>query len=167
VLLSSAPFTPLTAADQKLPIPVWVYHTLFSSDFPYWIIRKIAPRALGAIFDVSPVLRAGLTPDEIHFVSQIVDGFQPVTKRIAGLRNEVAAIDPNTRYNLEKVAAPALVIHAKDDGINPFAVGEFTADHLARAQFMPLESGGYLLLGHHAEVRARVESFLQLHTATK
>ena len=167
VLLSSAPFTPLTAADQKLAIPVWIYHALFSSDFPYWIIRKIAPRTLEAIFDVTPALRARLTPDEIGFVSQISDAFQPVTKRIAGLRNEVAAIDPNTRYNLKEVAAPALVIHARDDGINPFAVGEFTAGHLARAEFMPLESGGHLLLGHHAQVRARVKSFLDLHAATR
>jgi 2-hydroxy-6-oxonona-2,4-dienedioate hydrolase len=167
VLLSSAPFTPLTAKDQKLAIPVWVYHAVFSSDFPYWIIRKVAPRTLEAIFDVTPALRARLTPDEIHFLSEIIDAFQPVTKRIAGLRNEGAAINPKTRYNLQEVAAPALVIHAKDDGINPFAVGEFTADHLARAEFMPLDSGGHLLLGHHEEVRARVKSFLQLHAPTR
>jgi 2-hydroxy-6-oxonona-2,4-dienedioate hydrolase len=30
VLLSSAPYTPLTASEQKLPMPIWVYQALFS-----------------------------------------------------------------------------------------------------------------------------------------
>jgi pimeloyl-ACP methyl ester carboxylesterase len=56
---------------------------------------------------------------------------------------------------------PTLVIHAKDDHLNPFRFGEYTAQHIPGAQFLPLETGGHLLLGHHAEVRARTSTFLQ------
>lgn len=161
VLLSSAPYTPLTAAQQPLPVPLWVYQALFSSDFPYWALRRIAPDRLRAIFDVKPDFRAALTADDKAFVAAMVDAFEPVTERADGLGNEGAAIDPQSRYALEEIATPTLVVHARDDGINPFAFGEYTAKHIPGAEFAPLGTGGHLLLGHRAEVAARVNAFLQ------
>jgi 2-hydroxy-6-oxonona-2,4-dienedioate hydrolase len=161
VLLSSAPYTPLTAAEQQLPVPIWIYQALFSSDFPYWVLEKVARPSLETIFDVKPDLRAALTPEEKAFVAEMVNAFEPVTKRTDGLRNEGAAIDPKTHYPLEKITTPTLVIHSQDDGINPFAFGAYTAQHIAGAEFMPLTTGGHLLLGHQAEVQARVNAFLR------
>jgi 2-hydroxy-6-oxonona-2,4-dienedioate hydrolase len=163
VLLSSAPYTPLTAGEQKLPVPIWMYQALFSSDFPYWILGKVARPNLETIFDVKPGLRAALSRKEKAFVAQMVDGFEPVTRRTGGLRNEAAAIDPKARYPLDAITQPTLVIHARDDGINPFAFGEYTAQRIPGAEFMPLGTGGHLLLGHHSEVQARVSAFLHEH----
>ena len=161
VLLSSAPYTPLTAAAQQLPMPAWMYQALFSSDFPYWALAKLARARLETIFDVKPALRAALTAQEQAFVADMVESFQPVTQRTDGLRNEGVAIDPRARYPLDRLMMPTLVIHARDDGINPFTFGEYTARHIPGAEFMPLTSGGHLLLGHHAEVQARIRAFLQ------
>lgn len=161
VLLSSAPYTPLTAAEQNLPMPIWVYQALFSSDFPYWVLQKVAPSSLEPMFDITPALRAGSPPEEQAFIAGQVEAFQPVTGRFAGVQNEGAAIDPNMRYLVDKIATPTLVIHARDDQINPFSFGEYTAQHIRDAQFLPLATGGHLLLGHHAEVRARASAFLR------
>lgn len=161
VLLSSAPYTPLTAGEQKLPAPIWVYQALFSSDFPYWVLQKVAPSSLEPLFDITPALRAASPPDEQLFIASQVEAFQPVTGRIEGVQNEGAAIDPGARYLLEKITTPTLIIHARDDHINPFSFGEYTAQRLPGAQFLPLTSGGHLLLGRHAEVRARVSAFLR------
>lgn len=167
VLLSSAPYTlfaaAFAAAAKKLPVPIWMYQMLFSSDFPFWLLQKIAGRRLEAIFDIKPGLRAALTSEESAFVAATVDAFQPVTKRAVGLANEGAALDPHTRYMVEAITAPTLVIHSRDDGINQFAVGEFIAGRIPGAEFLPLATGGHLLLGHQAEVRARVNSFLRHH----
>jgi pimeloyl-ACP methyl ester carboxylesterase len=62
----------------------------------------------------------------------MVDAFAPVTHRTIGLANEGAAIDPPARYPLEQITAPALVVHARDDGINPFAFGAYAARHLSK-----------------------------------
>ncbi len=168
VLLSSAPYTPLTAAEQKLPVPVWIYQALFSSDFPYWLLKQVSSTSLEPIFDVTPELRANLTPEERVFVAEMIDVFQPVTERINGVRNEGAAIDPNACYIVDEITTPALVIHSRDDHINPFAFGEYTAQHLRNVQFMPLTTGGHLLLGHQAEVRTRMNAFLKQYvTAAK
>lgn len=164
VLLSSAPYTPLTAADQDLPLPAWAYQLLFGSNFPFWVIQKLAPGSLDSLFDVKPGMRATLTPGEAAFVADLLGAFQPVTGRVAGLANEGAAIDPGATYPLDRITAPTLVVHAADDGINPFPIGEFTAEHVPGAEFMPLATGGHILLGHHDEVRARVNAFLRQHT---
>jgi pimeloyl-ACP methyl ester carboxylesterase len=160
-LLSSAPYTPVTVAQHELPVPIWVYQALFSSDFPYWMLQRVARPSLEQLFDVTPTLRAELTPSEQALVDNMVDGFQPVTQRVDGVRNEGAALDPGVRYPMEAITAPTLVVHAMDDHINPFGVGEYTAAHIGGAQLLPLETGGHLLLGHHTEVRERVNGFLQ------
>jgi pimeloyl-ACP methyl ester carboxylesterase len=165
VLASGAPYTPLTAAEQKLPMPIWIYQALFSSDFPYWVLQKVARSSLEPMFDITPALRAEVTPEEQPFVDGMVDAFQPVTARSDGVRNEGAAVDPGARYRVEAITAPTLVVHARDDHLNPFRFGEYTAQHIPGAQFLPLETGGHLLLGRHAEVRATVNSFLQQYTA--
>jgi pimeloyl-ACP methyl ester carboxylesterase len=121
VLLSSAPYTPLRAGEQKLPVPIWLYQALFSSDFPYWLLQRVARSSVEPIFDVTPALRAKLTPEEQAFVDDIVDAFQPVTGRKNGLRNEEAAINPNAHYSVESIRTPTLVVHSRDDHINPFA----------------------------------------------
>lgn len=161
VLLSSAPYTPLTAGEQEFPVPVWVYQALFSSDFPYWVLQKVARSGLESMFDITPALRAGAPPEERVFIDSQVEAFQPVTGRIAGVQNEGAAIDPGVDYRLEEITAPTLVVHARDDHINPFSFGEYTARHIPGAEFLALESGGHLLLGHLAEVRARANAFLR------
>jgi pimeloyl-ACP methyl ester carboxylesterase len=165
VLLSGAPFTPLTAGEQKLPVPIWVYQSLFSSDFPVWLIQKIAPHSLDAIFDVTPALRARLTPEEQGMVAGVVNAFQPVTWRVKGLANEGAAIDPQATYETEAIKTPTLVVHAEDDHINPFPIGQYIATHIPGATLLPLPSGGHLLLGHQAEVRAAVDEFLRQHAS--
>lgn len=159
-LLSSAPFTPLTAAAQDLPMPAWAYQALFSSDFPIWAIIHTSPGLLDPVFDVTPALRARLTPEDAASVEALVQGFLPVTARLPGLANEGAAIDSAATYALDRIAAPILIVHARDDGINPFPIAEFLAKSLPRARFLPLPDGGHLLLGHKAEVSGGIADIL-------
>ncbi|MBA3910136.1 MAG: hypothetical protein C0524_09675 [Rhodobacter sp.] len=159
-LLSSAPFTPLTAASQDLPMPAWAYQALFATDFPIWTVTRLAPRMLDAVFDVTPALRLRLTPEEAADVRALTLGFLPVTDRLPGLANEGAAIDPKARYDLSLITAPTVIVHARDDGINPFPIGEFLAAGLPHARFIALPDGGHLLLGHRAKVTDAVAAVL-------
>lgn len=159
-LLSSAPFTPLAAESQDLPMPDWAYQALFASDFPIWAILRLFPKALDAAFDVTPGLRKKMSPEEIADVQSLVDGFLPVTDRLRGLANEAAAIDPDAHYALDLITAPTLVVHARDDGINPFPIAEFLVGSLPRARFLPLAEGGHLLIGHQQAVRQAIAETL-------
>ncbi len=48
----------------------------------------------------------------------------------------------HARYLVEEITTPTLVIHAKDDQINPFTYGEYTTQHIRGAEFLPLATGG-------------------------
>ena len=165
ILLSLAPYSPLTAEEQDLPVPIWLYNALFRSDLPYWLLMRLVPRSLYPVYDARAVLRGSMTPQEQTFVARMVASFLPVTARIDGLQNEGAAIDPRARSPLRGLVAPTLIVHARDDGITPFATAEFTAAGIPHAEFLPLATGGHLLLGHHAEVAARIDAFLRRHAA--
>lgn len=160
LLLSSAPYTPLGTAEQDLPLPAWAYQALFRSNFPYWLMSKLAPRRLDAVFDVTPELGARMSADDRAFLAAMVAGFLPVSERVAGLANESAAIAAGARYSLDQITAPTLVVHARDDRINTHAIAEHTAQGIAGAELLSLADGGHLLLGHHDMVREQVRKRL-------
>lgn len=160
-LLSSAPFTPYAPPEAERPLPDWLYQALFGNDAVYWTLAKTNPGMLRNAFDARPELLRD--PDEARFATRLVDSFLPASMRAAGVRNEGAAIDPRAAYALERITTPTLVVHSRDDRLNQFAIGEALAQRLPVVEFVPLDRGGHLLLGHHAEVRARVTGFLAAH----
>jgi pimeloyl-ACP methyl ester carboxylesterase len=94
-------------------------------------------------------------------VAATIAAFQPVTQRIDGVRIEGAALDPRVDYPIENITAPTLVVHAMDDGINAFTIGQYTADHIPGARFLAVPTGGHLLLGHQEEIRTQASAFLR------
>lgn len=162
ILLSPAPFTPFTAGDQELPVPIAVYNALFASDFPYWLVRRVAPALVAPMFDVKPGRRETQSAEEQSFVKAMMAAFEPVTARIDGLKNEGAAIDPTAHYDLSAIAAPTLIVHAQDDSLNPVSVAQALGGGLPNADLLILPDGGHLLLGHHDRIRATVGEILSV-----
>lgn len=161
VLLSSAPFTPFSPAVEDRPIPTWAYSALLGNDAVYWILSQVASRQLRSAFDARPELLKELPGDEIVFIDRLVAGFLPASDRIAGIENEVAAVDPEATYDLEAIRAPALVVHCRDDRLNPSSIAESIADRLPDAELIEFESGGHLLLTHHSSLRDQIDLFLE------
>nr|WP_245243322.1 alpha/beta hydrolase [Pararhodobacter sp. SW119] len=160
ILLSLAPYAPLTAEEQELPVPLWLYETLFATDLPLWMVLRLSPRALAPMFDARPELTAQMTAREATFLDAMIAAFLPVTVRRGGLANEGAAIDPAHPIDPAAITAPVLILHTRDDRITPFSTAAFTAEHIPGTEFLGFETGGHLLLGHHAEVRQRIADFL-------
>lgn len=60
------------------------------------------------------------------------------------VRQTTDAID--VRQEAARVRAPALVLHARGDGMIPFEIGRQLAAHIPAARFVPLESRNHVLL---------------------
>ena len=159
VLLSPAPFTPFGGDVEGRPVPPAVYTAIAGSDVGFWVMKRLAPGTLRAAFDARPELLEA-APEDTGFVDRLVDGFQPASGRLAGLRNEIAAVDPQAAYDLEAIRAPVLVVHAADDRLNPVAIGEAIAARISGAKFLRYDTGGHLLLGHHGDLREAIPEFL-------
>ncbi len=161
VLLASAPFTPLTADTQDLPMPAWGYEMLFSTDFPYWALSKLAPGALAGMFDARPELVAALDPEDAVFLDGMIEAFLPVSDRVAGTANEGAAINPIVPHPADAIVAPTLIVHARDDGINPFPIAEYATSVIPGAKLLAFDTGGHIMLGRTGEIRDEVRAFLE------
>ena len=142
-------------------MPAWAYQALFSSDFPYWALAKVAPGALGGAFDARPELVAALSEEDEAFLDSMIASFLPVTERLAGTANEGAAIDPIVPHPAEDIVAPTLIVHARDDGINPYPIAEYATSTIPGAKLLAFDTGGHMLLGRTAEVREAVRAFLE------
>ncbi len=158
-LLSSAPFTPFRGEIEDRPLPTWVYSRLLSSDALYWLLTKTARGQLMAAFDARPELREKLTAQETRFVDDLIDGFLPGSRRLAGIANEGAAVAPAAEYDLAAITAPVLVFHARDDGMNPFVIAGALDEGIANARLIAFDTGGHLLLGHHAAIARELDGF--------
>ena len=115
----------------------------------------------------TPELQAKISPQEKASLDEMIADMLPISRHSAGLANDAAIADEAIAapYPLERITAPTLLVHARDDPAAMPAGAEDTARRIPGAALKWLESGGHVLLGHHAEVRAQVHDFLVQHTA--
>jgi pimeloyl-ACP methyl ester carboxylesterase len=83
----------------------------------------------------------------------------PLSSRAAGLNNDARVAALLTRYDLENVRVPTLIIALQDDLYGMFAGAQYTAEHIPGAKFVTYDRGGHLWIGHQDEVMDALASF--------
>ena len=131
--------------------------TIVSSDLVFWLATKFA-RALviKTVLGTPPKLVAAASADERARVMRVMQMIQPISGRIRGIVSDShisAALAP---FALDTIAAPALVLSARDDGYGTFAGAEYTAQNIANARFIGFDDGGHMLVQHRAAMIGEV-----------
>ncbi len=86
-----------------------------------------------------------------------------MARRLAGTDNDIR-VTRRTTYPLERIAAPALVVHGTADAVASFAHGRALASRIPGAELLAVEGGEHVaIFTHRALVRARVTAFLRAH----
>lgn len=162
VLIVPLAYTPQrAAAGAPSPFFEMVLNTIAASDFLFWTATKVARMTLLQTILGTPVQAyRSATADERRSVDQMLRSIFPVSRRIAGIRNDSVVASNLTRYPLEDIRVPALVISAADDLYGTYESGLYTAEQIRDAEFVGFPTGGHLLLGHEEEVRSEIASFL-------
>jgi pimeloyl-ACP methyl ester carboxylesterase len=144
------------------------FNLVFRSDYLFWTITTAGRSALLTLFGVNAEVQRQATADAQGFVTGFLATLNPVSLREPGIANDRAtmAFLPEAAFPLEDIAVPTLVIHAEDDGLQPYAHGLNSARRIAGAEFMSLESGGHMLLSQHDDVRRTVDAFLDRRAPT-
>lgn len=152
-----APGSPVSIEGGRTSaLVLWLVN--IGADFAWWATEKIAPSILIRFIGVPPQLFASSPQAEQDRVMQIVRSIEPLSRRFRGIN-----IDSNPDLNrlpLEKIAAPTLIISARDDLFNTLPAAEYAAGTIPNARLVVINTGGHLLVGHQREVRARVGDFL-------
>lgn len=137
-------------------------NTIAASDFLFWTATKVARMALLETILGTPVeAYRGATSDGRRIVDQMLRSILPISRRTAGIWNDSVVSSSLTRYALEDIHVPTLVISAADDLYGTYESGLYTAEQIHDGEFIGFATGGHLLLGHETEVRSQITRFLK------
>ena len=126
---------------------------LVGSDALFWLMLHLARNTLiERVLGTPPGVLVDASSDEQARVAEVLGSILPLSSRAAGLRNDALIASSLTRYDLEAIRAPALVVSVRDDLYGTFAGAQYSALHIPNARFIGYERGGHLWVGHHAEL---------------
>jgi len=165
VLLVPAAYVPRPDGAPPVRMPMGtqaMFETALRSDFLMWAAIHTIPGVLTrALLATPPHLLDSASHEEKHRVDEVLAHILPVSARRRGLLNDGAnsvALKPSP---LDRIAAPTLVISAKDDLFGTYDTGRYTAEHIPGARFVGYESGGHVLVGRQGEAGAEISAFLR------
>lgn len=165
VLLVPAAYVPRPGGAPPMKTPPGtelLLETALKSDFLFWAASRLARQTvIRAILATPPAVIARASADERARVAQVLDHLLPVSPRRLGLLNDAAITSSLTRYELEKIAVPTLILSVADDLYGTYDNARYSAEHIPHARFIGYPSGGHLWVGHQKEVIAEITAFLK------
>jgi pimeloyl-ACP methyl ester carboxylesterase len=161
VMISAKSQTP----PPTTPLQALVFGSIFRSDYLFWLITEYMRPFLLTMFGVSGDVRRQTTARSRQLVSDFLGSMHPISLRKDGIYHDMAtlAVLPEDLFRLEQISVPTLVIHAVDDGLQPYSHAVNTATRVPDAEFVSYEQGGHLLVLQLDDVREKVAAFLRLH----
>jgi pimeloyl-ACP methyl ester carboxylesterase len=162
VMISAKSHTP--PPDSVLQI--LVFNTIFRSDFLFWSITENFQSFLLSMFGMPEEVQDSFTPAQRELAFGFLGSMHPVSLRKAGIYNDREELSelPTEDFPLECIDVPALIIHAKDDSLQPFSHGHYAAGHIPGARLIAPESAGHMLVAQLEEIRLEVVAFLEEHS---
>ena len=140
----------------------FLMNLLLRADLLFSLGLRIAPRFMTrVILGTPPALLTDAEPAERARAQAMLEHILPVSPRRLGLMNDAAVVTTLPRFELERIAAPTLIISARDDLYQTFAGSRYSAEHIPGARFIGYETGGHLLVGHQPETIAEIVRFLR------
>jgi 2-hydroxy-6-oxonona-2,4-dienedioate hydrolase len=137
-----------------------ILRSLIGSDAVFWLTLNLARNAVvEKVLGTPPAILQEATPGERRRVDELLHSILPLSSRAAGLRNDALIAGSLTRYDLEAIRAPTLVVSVRDDLYGTFAGAQYTAQHIPGARFIGYERGGHLWVGHHGQLLDEFTSF--------
>jgi pimeloyl-ACP methyl ester carboxylesterase len=150
------------SAPPDTPLQALVFENIFRSDYPFWLITEYARPFMLTMFGVSGDVQEQIPTRSRQVASDVVDSMNPISLREDGIYHDrdTLTVLPEDVFRLEQIAVPTLVVHAVDDGLQPYSHGENTATKVPDAKFSSYEQGGHLLLLQLDDVREKVAAFI-------
>ncbi len=153
VLMVPAAYAPRAEGNPVARLPREVRYLLAaaSTDFTFWLISKVLPYVLS---------QPKASPEERARLVRMIEQPLPLSLREDGLKNDFAVISSLRRYELERIAAPTLVISVANDHPVINDAARYTAAHIAGARHIDYPDGGHLWIGRNDQVMADLAAFI-------
>ena len=150
--------------ETSSALRAFLMNAFLSSDFIFWIMSKLARKKMfSTILGTPPadVEKAGA--EEYAQLTEFLAHIEPISRRKKGLQNEEAVAQSLTRYELEQITAPTLIVGIENCLYNTFPGARYTAQHIPGARFVTYPTGGHMAVGHQTEAWSEVKEFVTQH----
>jgi len=165
VLLVPAVYAPRAANAPSMHTPAgtaFLFDTALRSDFLYWAATRVARRTLvRALLATPPEVVDKAQLQEQARVAATIDSVLPISPRRLGLVNDARVTSSLPRYELERIAAPTLLISVADDLFGTYDGARYSAQHIPGARFIGYATGGHVWVGHQNDVTSQIASFVR------
>ncbi|HYE84515.1 MAG TPA: alpha/beta hydrolase [Clostridia bacterium] len=118
--------------------------SIMQRDFSYWIAVKLFKNQFMQLMGASKEVIAALSSQQIEVMNQIIDYMNPAALRKSGANFDHYAALPNGR--IAGICTPTLVVHAKDDTLQPYQNAVFSSSTIPGARLLSFEKGGHFVM---------------------
>jgi pimeloyl-ACP methyl ester carboxylesterase len=159
VLASSAlPRRPIPGIAKRIGAPLM--RLILRSNFPFWLFKTAMPGTFRHLLGVPK--RYELSLSEQAAFQEVAESVFPIIPRREGAVFDTFIGNPHVSgCPLEEITAPTLIVHAADDALAPYETAVAAATRMRSARFVTIKAGGHEFLGHEAQVRDAVCTYLQ------
>jgi 2-hydroxy-6-oxonona-2,4-dienedioate hydrolase len=155
VMVSAISYMEPSTESSQIEVAI---NRMVSSDLVYWLSIKLARKQVVSLLGIPPETQASLGEADQATIDRVLDAMLPMSARLDGI-----GVDQSNRLlddlPWENIDAPTLVIHARDDALIGFEVGEYAASHVPGARFFPVETGGHFLAGQYEVIQEEIVAF--------
>ena len=156
VMASAISYMELSTESSRIEAAI---NRVVSSDLVYWLSITLARDQVVSLLGIPHETQASLSEADQATIDQVLNSMLPMSARMDGIRVDQSNRLPDD-LTWEDINTPTLVIHARDDALIGFEVGEYTASHVPDARLFPVESGGHFLAGQHEVIQEEIVAFL-------
>ncbi len=146
------------SSDDASPVVVKIINTIQRSDFAYWMVVTSMQSTMLRMMGIPRDTYAKFTPEQKQFAREMLDVMHPMSERYAGTMNDGRMLK-DAVIPMERVAAPTLILHARDDALVSFAHAENAHRGIRQSRLVAFDTGGHGLLSRLAEVRKLIADF--------
>lgn len=118
--------------------------SIMQRDFSYWITVKLFKKQLMQLMGANKEVIATLSPQQIEEMNLIIDYMNPAALRKSGANFDHYASLPNER--IAGIQTPTLVVHAKDDTLQPYQNAVFASSVIPGARLLSFDKGGHFVM---------------------
>jgi pimeloyl-ACP methyl ester carboxylesterase len=146
-------------SGERNGLLIGIIQAIQRSDFLFWLAAKAFQSQFLELIGLPPDGYRDLAPDEQHLAQQMLDVMHPMSLRRTGSFRE-GEQRPLDAVALGTIAAPTLILHAKDDSLVVYEHAEHAHRSIPQSTLVLFNTGGHGLLGRIDSVRDHVGSFL-------
>jgi pimeloyl-ACP methyl ester carboxylesterase len=136
-----------------------VLSTITRTELLFWMFKTFMRRKLRGIMGVPKDYVA--TADEEVRIHDVGESIFPIVPRRVGFVFDAFVGNPYVAQSaLEEIKVPTIIVHSADDSLAPYEHAVNAVARIPNAEFVTLDTGGHLFLGHEADVRRVLNDFV-------